>query len=255
MLIDWFTVVAQIINFLVLVWLLKRFLYKPILSAIDNREKLIASQLKEAQLAKEKAQAEQSDYQQKLNVFEDQKKQLLDKAHADVKEEQQKLLENARQEAQNLQQKLYEQLREEQASIHEELFRDIRSEIFQLSGKVLHDLTSTELEEQLVSVFCQQLKSLSSHQKEQLQTELSRNADGVLVKSNFSLTEKSKNKLDGTLKEVFSVNKDIQYRENPEETLGIELSAGSYKISWSMNNYLNHLERTITDLITRNQVT
>ncbi len=45
MLIDWFTVVAQAINFLILVWLLQRFLFKPILGAIDEREKGIAAQL------------------------------------------------------------------------------------------------------------------------------------------------------------------------------------------------------------------
>ena len=45
MLIDWFTVAAQALNFLVLVWLLKRFLYKPILDAIDVREKGIAATL------------------------------------------------------------------------------------------------------------------------------------------------------------------------------------------------------------------
>jgi F-type H+-transporting ATPase subunit b len=39
MLIDWFTVAAQAINFLILVWLLKRFLYKPVLNAVDAREK------------------------------------------------------------------------------------------------------------------------------------------------------------------------------------------------------------------------
>ena len=43
MLIDWFTVIAQMLNFLILVWLLKRFLYQPILDAIDAREKGIAS--------------------------------------------------------------------------------------------------------------------------------------------------------------------------------------------------------------------
>jgi F-type H+-transporting ATPase subunit b len=37
MLIDWFTVGAQVLNFLILVWLLKRFLYGPILDAIDAR--------------------------------------------------------------------------------------------------------------------------------------------------------------------------------------------------------------------------
>lgn len=39
MLIDWFTVIAELVNFLILVWLLKRFLYEPVLKAIDEREK------------------------------------------------------------------------------------------------------------------------------------------------------------------------------------------------------------------------
>ena len=43
MLIDWFTVAAQAVNFLLLVWLLKRFLHKPVLAAIDEREKRIAT--------------------------------------------------------------------------------------------------------------------------------------------------------------------------------------------------------------------
>jgi len=42
MLIDWFTVGAQALNFLILVWLMKRFLYKPVLHAIDEREMRIA---------------------------------------------------------------------------------------------------------------------------------------------------------------------------------------------------------------------
>ncbi|MDP3428826.1 MAG: F0F1 ATP synthase subunit B, partial [Desulfomicrobium sp.] len=49
MLIDWFTVGAQVVNFLVLVWLMKRFLYKPILGAIDAREERIAKELADGQ--------------------------------------------------------------------------------------------------------------------------------------------------------------------------------------------------------------
>ena len=51
MLIDWFTVVAEIVNFLILLWLLKRFLYKPVLNAMDKREATIASRENEATTA------------------------------------------------------------------------------------------------------------------------------------------------------------------------------------------------------------
>ena len=58
MLINWFTVVAQAVNFLILVWLLKRFLYSHVLHAIDEREKGIANQLAEAEAKKAEAQKE-----------------------------------------------------------------------------------------------------------------------------------------------------------------------------------------------------
>ena len=56
MLIDWFTVTFQIINFLILIALLKRFLYGPILRAMDERETTIAARLFEAATAKSEAE-------------------------------------------------------------------------------------------------------------------------------------------------------------------------------------------------------
>jgi F-type H+-transporting ATPase subunit b len=74
MLIDWFTVVAQIINFLILVWLLKRFLYKPILNAIDAREKKIAKELADADAKKAEALKEREEFQHKNEELDQQRK-------------------------------------------------------------------------------------------------------------------------------------------------------------------------------------
>ncbi len=74
--IDWFTVVAQAFNFLILVWLLKRFLYKPILHAIDEREKGIAAQLAEADAKKAEAQEERNDFQHKNEAFDQERTAL-----------------------------------------------------------------------------------------------------------------------------------------------------------------------------------
>ncbi len=49
MAIDWITVSAQIVNFLILVWLLKHFLYQPIIRAMDRREQRVSERLNEAQ--------------------------------------------------------------------------------------------------------------------------------------------------------------------------------------------------------------
>ena len=70
MLFDGFTVAAQTLNFLVLVWLMKRFLYKPILDAIDAREKRIALALADAAAKKTEAQQERDEFQKKNEVFD-----------------------------------------------------------------------------------------------------------------------------------------------------------------------------------------
>ena len=65
MLIDWFTVIAQIINFLVLVALLKRFLYGRIIKAMDQREEKIAFRLADAERKRNEAEQEAQAYRKK----------------------------------------------------------------------------------------------------------------------------------------------------------------------------------------------
>ena len=65
MLIDWFTVVAEVVNFLILMWLLQHFLYQPVLDAIDAREQRIANQMQAAEQAQANAAAERNEYERR----------------------------------------------------------------------------------------------------------------------------------------------------------------------------------------------
>jgi len=85
MLIDWFTVGAQVLNFLILVWLLKRFLYKPILHAIEEREKRIAAELANADKKKAEAQKERDEFKHKNEEFDQQHAALLSKGRTRLK--------------------------------------------------------------------------------------------------------------------------------------------------------------------------
>ena len=80
MLIDWFTVSAQVVNFLILVWLMKRFLYKPILHAIDAREQRIATELADADAKRAEAEKEREKFQKNNEEFNRQRNDLLGKA-------------------------------------------------------------------------------------------------------------------------------------------------------------------------------
>src|SRR5580700_5323703 len=117
MLIDWFTVGAQALNFIILVWLLKRFLYKPILNAIDAREKRIATELADADAKKAEAQKERDEFQHKNQEFDQQRAALLKKATDEANAERQRLLDEARKDTDTLRAKRQEALRNEQRNL------------------------------------------------------------------------------------------------------------------------------------------
>ena len=119
MLIDWFTVGAQALNFLILVWLMKRFLYKPILHAIDEREKRIAAELANADAKKAEAQKEHDEFQHKNEEFDQQRAALLSKATDEAQAERQRLLDEARKAAEALSSKRQEALRSEEHALHQ----------------------------------------------------------------------------------------------------------------------------------------
>src|ERR1700685_1511369 len=100
--IDWFTVGAQAVNFLILVWLLKRFLYKPILDAIDQREKGIAGHLAEAEAKTSEAEQDRDDLQRKNETFDRQRDSLMQKAADEAGAERKRLLDEARKDADTL---------------------------------------------------------------------------------------------------------------------------------------------------------
>ncbi len=82
--IDYFTIVAQIINFLVLVFLLRHFLYRPVIKAMDEREQKMVSRLKDAEQKREEAEAEAESFRQMKQELEDKRQEMLTKAAEEV---------------------------------------------------------------------------------------------------------------------------------------------------------------------------
>src|ERR1700722_16018369 len=135
MLIDWFTAGAQAVNFLILVWLLKRFLYKPVLAAIDAREKKIADELQHAAAAQSQAQKERDDLRAQTESLQGQREQLLAAAVADAGAQRQHLLDTARKDSEILHSKLTEAATVERAELNRELVTRTRQEAFALTRK------------------------------------------------------------------------------------------------------------------------
>jgi F-type H+-transporting ATPase subunit b len=239
--IDWFTVIAQMVNFIVLVGLLWHFLYKPILKAIDEREKKIAAELADAAAKKTEANKEQQDFKQKNEKFDQEKKDLMTKAEADAEAEHQKLLESARTDATALKTKLDEAQKEAQDTLNHEIMQKTRNEVFAITRKALADLASVSLEEQSGNMFIKRLNELSEDEKKKFRDAFQGGKNPVIVRSAFDLPAKQQAEIKDAVNKILSADTPFQYKTAPELISGIELT-------WSISEYINALEKGLPEI-------
>jgi F-type H+-transporting ATPase subunit b len=249
MLIDWFTVGAQALNFLILVWLMKRFLYKPILLAIDAREKRIAAELADADAKKAEAQKQRDEFQHKNEEFERQRAALLSKATDEAQAERQRLLDEARKAAAALSSKRQETLRNEEHNLHQAISRRTQQEVFAIARKALSDLATTSLEERLGEVFTRRLREMDARTKAGLAEALKTASDPALVRSAFDLPAEQRAAIQNALNETFSAEIHVRFETAPDLIGGIELTTNGQKVAWSIADYLASLGKGVDELL------
>ncbi len=249
MLIDWFTVGAQALNFLVLVWLLKRFLYKPILNAVDMREKLIAAELADAAAKTAEAKKESDTFQRKNETFDQQRAALLSKATSEAAAERQRLLDEARKAAAALSVKRHDALRADVQTLYAAIRRRTQQEVFAIARKALTDLAGASLEDRMAAVFTQRLLAIDGKAKAGLAEAIKTSSEPAIIRSAFDLPVDQRSAIQKALHEAFSANLKVRFETSADLVGGVELSAGGQKISWSIADYLGSLEKGVADLL------
>jgi F-type H+-transporting ATPase subunit b len=249
MLIDWFTVGAQALNFVILVWLMKRFLYKPILDAIDAREKRIAAELADADAKKAEAQKERDEFQHKNEEFDQQRAALLKKATDEADAERQRLLDEARKAAAALSAKRMDTLRSDARQLNEAISRRTQQEVFAIARKALTDLATTSLEERMGEVFTRRLREMGGEVKADLAEALKTASAPALVRSAFDVPPEQRAVIQNAINETFSADIHLRFETAPDLISGIELSTNGRKVAWSIAEYLGSLEKGVDDLL------
>jgi F-type H+-transporting ATPase subunit b len=249
MLIDWFTVIAQVINFLILVWLLKRFLYRPILDAIDAREKRIAAKIADADAKEAEAQQQREEYQQKNRQFDQQRNAHMNEMLEAAKTERAQLLDAARQEYEDLRGRLEQALRNEQQSLNEELSRRAREEMFAIARKTLSDLAGTSLEQRMTEIFLDRLRELNTEQITELKSAFKISSDALRVRTAFKLSAQQRAAIETVIAEILGKQEPLEFIIMPDLVSGIEISCNGRKIAWSIADYLDSLAKSVDDLL------
>ena len=245
MLIDWFTVGAQVVNFLVLIWLMKRFLYKPIITALDQREKLIATQIADAKQKQDDAKKQSDEFNKKNQDFDRDRTALLAKATADADNERLRLIEVAKTAAAETLVKQQATIKKDELRLHDSIRAKTKHEVFAVAQKALTDLSGNDLEDRIVDVFLGRLQTLSLDEKSHVASLLKVEKKPIVITTSFDRSSIQKAKIESAVKNLLGKERDVEFTTAPALICGIEMKSNGQKVSWSIADFLTSLEQSV----------
>lgn len=245
--IDWFTFAAQILNFLVLVWLLKRFLYGPILEAIAARERSINDRLQTAADREQAAEAARASYVRQQDDLTHLRESLLAEAATDADRWRKERLEELRQEVTAARRMWHQSVSRERSQFLGELRQRSAKQVQQIVRHVLQELADDDLESLVIHQFLKRLD-------EETNGRLKRPGDGpILVRTGFPLRPDDESALSAEMTRRTGAE-TIRFESDPDLICGVEVVSGDHKIHWNVDNYLQALERSITSTLNQHEI-
>ena len=249
--IDWITVAAQIANFLILVWLLQRFLYKPILRAMDRREQRMAERMRAAEQREEEAEAEAERHRQQQAELADRRQTIMAQAEEAAEEERQKLERAAREEVEERKHRWQQQLDSEREQFLGDLRRHAAEQFYRLARRALGDLADAELEARIAHSFADQIEALDDETKAKVAAACAEAGNAATIRSRFELSDEARQRLAHAVHGHFSESAEIAYEIDETVICGVELRAGSETVRWSLASYLDGLESAVGEQVAR----
>ncbi|KLU05585.1 ATP synthase F0 sector subunit b [Rhodopirellula islandica] len=243
--IDWFTFTAQVINFLVLVGLLRYFLYGPIVRAMQTREQKVTQRLSDAETAKAEANQQRAALEKQTQLLEEQREEMLAKAKADADSERQRLIQEARKEADTRREHWTSTFERDQKDLADQTRRDIQRMGFQAARETIQQLADEDLQKRVCQTFVKQLRMLDETQRAAIATQLADSGNPVLVRSADDLDDDDQTQIRDAIHQVFQGDAEVRFESDSALIAGMEMDAGGYSLPWNAERALKKMEANV----------
>jgi len=245
MLINWFTVVAQIVNFLVLVALLKRFLWGRLTAAIDQRENRIAARLAEAEEKNQQAEKLKDQVRAEEAALGEKHDQIIRQAQHEAEDERNAMIQRAREEVRGLEARWHEDLEREQSAFLNHLKRRAATEMLTVIRRALSDLACSDIQDCATRTFLEKIRKLDpSALRDLINKEL-------VVLSAQEVPAAAQHEIQAALEERLGTPLALQFQRSPSMAWGIELRGNGRRVGWTPESYIESLEENLKEALER----
>lgn len=244
MLIDWITVAAQIVNFLVLVALLKHFLFGRLVAAMDARESGIAKRLAEADRKNHDAERRVEEMRAEAEKQRQERERLLAEAREQAEHQRHELIQKARDSVRALEAKWRDDLEHEKSAFLNEIRLRAAAEIMAVMRRALEDLACSDLQECAVHAFLKKLET----------AEASKFGDELVLRSATELSAATQQQVEAALARCSRNGAHVRFVTAPEMAWGVELRTDGHRIGWNPESYIDSLEDSLRSALEKHEV-
>ncbi|MGD9638289.1 MAG: F0F1 ATP synthase subunit delta [Alphaproteobacteria bacterium] len=231
-------VIAQAVNFFVLIWLMVKFLYRPIINAMNEREKRIAWSIKEAREQAENARKEAETFRSKNEEFDKKREEALAKMQGEVEDLRKAMMTEIKSDVDGLRLRWKEELDGERSSMATDARRLFAKQFSNFASKALSDLAEQGLEDRMIDKFISKIEGLDKKEVEAFKKAIE-STKKVAIRSSFKVSKDMEKGIVAALKKVSNVDSfEVETKLSEELVCGIEVDAGSWSVLWSLNSYI-----------------
>lgn len=243
--ISWSTLALQVVNFVVLAWLLQRFLYKPVRDILEKRKALAKQALDAAEMAKTEAEAERKRYEDERAALVEERREMLEAAHHTIEAERKERLDEAREEGKKLVAVAHQSIVEERAKTLHAMETDIAGVAVNLASKLLEKLGGAISSDIFLDRTQAALKELPDAERRRLERDLTTNSAPVRVVTASRLTADEQKKWQAQLESDLEGPLNLTFDTDPELIAGAAIHFPHVVVSFAWSDQLKEAKQAL----------
>ena len=244
-----YTIIAQIINFTVLILLLNKFLYKPVMMAMEKRRNDVKQKIDDTQKKLDETEKLKEEYLNKLKEVEGENIALRQHVADDVAEFKKIEMQKVQDEVYNKKEKFNDYLKLEQKNLLEKFNNSLLDMFVRYSNHMFNVIANSTLQKEIVNAFLNKVNLL---EKEKVDEINQMGFDDIVILSNDLLNSDEKELIKDVLKEKGFTFQKIDFEVDKKLILGIEMKIGSFVFSWNIKEFTERFVSNIDKVIDKN---
>jgi F-type H+-transporting ATPase subunit b len=242
MTIDWWTLFLQTVNFLLLVWLLRHFLYKPVRAVIEKRRKLAEQALLKAEATEKEASTAKASFEAKTAEIEKDREASAEAARQAAETEAKTIIADARKQAEGILAKARKAADDSRAAALANLKQEIVETAVKIAETILRKTANSDLNEVFLSHILDEIGALDQADRARIDADIAGKGGGVEVATSMKLTEAERDAWTKTLREQLHLRRAPSFTTEPDLIGGAELRFPHAIIRFAWSDHLKRAE-------------